>query len=108
MTPWPFRKKGPDQLSSQLREQLLSKFGVNQEAADSMRYVTKRTKLSGHPVNLVCIFDPATVPDAELAASTYDSVMDRKESVLFTGQVFSVSYTAKSEKVVRLTDLRPS
>ena len=77
MNIWPFLKNRALQLSKELREELLSKFGVASEVADAMRYVAKRSKFSGLPAKLVCIFDQATLPAVELAACTYDRMMDR-------------------------------
>ena len=104
---WPFRKKEACRLSDELRETLLSLFGVEPQAADSMRYVTKGGKLAGASAKLVCIFDPAAVPDARLATHTYDNMVNRKESVLFTGHVFSGAHDSGSA-FVQLNDRRPS
>ena len=105
---WPFLKKGARHLSKELREELLSKFGVGSEASDAMRYVSKRGMYSRQPVNLVCIFDPATVADAETAACTYDGMIDQKEGVLFTGHILSGSYETRGKAQIHMQDLRPS
>ena len=108
MNLWPFRGKEARQLSKELREQLLSEFGVESEAADSMRYVTKRSRFGGLPAKLFCVFDQATVLDAKLAACTYNGMMDRKESLLFSGHILSGLYQTTGGTHVYLKDLRPS
>ena len=108
MSLWPFRNKGPLQLTEELRDKLISDFGVDSVAADSMRYVTKLGKFARQKVNLVRIFDQARVPGTEPAACTYDNMMDGKERVLFAGHFFSPSYETQGRAIVSLSDLRPS
>ncbi|MFC1935852.1 hypothetical protein ACFLX9_03755 [Chloroflexota bacterium] len=108
MNLWPFLKERARHFSKEFREELLSKFGVESEAADSMRYVTKRSRFGGLPAKLVCVFDQATVPDAKLVACTYDGMMDRKESLLFSGHILSGLYQTTGKAFVYLEDPRPS
>ena len=105
---WPFSKKTARELSEELRETLLSVFGVGPEAASAMRYFAKSAKLAGRRIKLVCVFDQASIPDARLVDSTYDNMMARKESPLFTGHVFATSYELPGIGGVYLKDLRRS
>ena len=81
---------------------------MESEAADGMWNVTKRGRYGGQPANLVCIFDPAAAPAANLVAHTYDKMMALKEGVLFARHVSAKSSETRGKGLVYLQDLRAS
>ena len=101
---WPFGKR-VQELSKELSQELLKKFGIESEDAVAMRYVAKRGRLGSGQVNRVCIFDPAVLSAPELASANYEKVMTLNKGLLFTGHVMkSPEFT--NANVVVLHDRR--
>jgi len=100
---WPFGN-GVRKLSKELRKELLEKFNINSDDAAEMRYADKRGKISSGPVDLICIFNPSLLSDAELASANYKKLMDLNKGLLFTGHV--IKGTEFSGAVFMLHDQR--
>jgi hypothetical protein len=105
----PFLKKNKVlQLTEELREVLLSKFGIQSDVADDLRFVTKRGKYAGQSVRLVCIFNKARVQVSELASCTYDKMMSNKGDLLYAGHIGRVGSFETKGSSVYLQDLAAS
>jgi hypothetical protein len=83
-----------------MRHELLGKFGIESEATEMMRYVAKRGKLGTGPVTRICIFTPAMLTAAELAACTYDKLMALDKGLLFTGHILERIEFSSADSVI--------
>ena len=103
---WPFGKQ-VNELSQELRRELLNTFGVAAEDAAAMRYVSKRGRLGTENVNRVYIFNPTALSEGELATANYEKLTALNRGLLFTGHIMKGHETSKSNVVV-LYDKRPT
>jgi hypothetical protein len=101
---WPFRKEARE-LSEELRGALFTMFGIGSKDAESMLYVDKRDRLGGQRISRVCVFDPASLTVPELAAISYDNLMNLNKGLLFTGHVFEGA-NSRREGTIALDDRR--
>lgn len=96
---WPFGKQ-VQELSQELRRELLSTFGIASEDTAAMRYVSKRGRLGTGHVNRVYIFNPAALSAQELASASYENLTALNKGLLFTGHIMKGPETSRSNMVV--------
>ena len=96
---WPFAKP-VQQLSQELRRELLNTFGIAAEDSAAMRYVSKRGRLGTGHVNRVYIFNPTALSDLELASANYQNLTALNKGLLFTGHIMKGHEMSKSNVVV--------
>lgn len=95
-----------DELSDEIRNTLLSKFDVQSEAADRMRYVSKRGKYAGKPTTLLCVFEPASTENGKSLNRKYDELMAAQKDVLYSGHMIQPTSESGGKLIVYLEDRR--
>lgn len=101
---WPFGKQ-VQELTKELRQELLETFGIETEDIAAMRYVSKQGKFGGEQVNRVCIFNPSVLSGSQLASANYENLMTLNKGLLFTGHIIKAPKFSKMN-VVFLYDKR--
>lgn len=84
-----WQKSGPQEVSAQLRQALVSQFRVDLHDVAKMRILGKAGNFAHRKVRLIRIFDPGLVESAQAPGLKFDDldVAGPRKSLLFTGHI---------------------
>jgi hypothetical protein len=87
---WQFwQPSGPQELSNQVRNALVSQLRVDSQSVTKLRFLRKSGRFARRRVKLIRIFDPALIEKGQVADLKYADLgmTDHRQALLFNGHI---------------------